>query len=75
MAQVDLLRVVRRIATDTRSVGMDLVEIAPAYDHAENTANNGTASSGGTVPHRQATNTGLETDAADTVPDLSGRYH
>ena len=41
MAPVDLLRVVRRIATDTRIVGMDLVEIAPAYDHAENTANNG----------------------------------
>ena len=41
MAPVDLLRIVRRIALDTRLVGMDVVEVAPAYDHADNTANNG----------------------------------
>ena len=41
MAPVDLLRIVRRIATDTRLVGVDVVEVAPAYDHADTTANNG----------------------------------
>ena len=41
MAPVDLLRIVRRIALDTRVVGVDVVEVAPAYDHADNTANNG----------------------------------
>jgi agmatinase len=41
MAPVDLLRIVRRIAQETRIVGMDVVEVAPAYDHADNTANNG----------------------------------
>ena len=41
MSPVDLLRIVRRIATDTRLVGVDVVEVAPAYDHADTTANNG----------------------------------
>ena len=41
MAPVDLLRIVRRIAMDTRLVGIDVVEVAPAYDHADTTANNG----------------------------------
>ena len=41
MTPIDLLRTVRRIATDTRIVGIDVVEVAPAYDHAEITANNG----------------------------------
>jgi agmatinase len=41
MSPIDLLRTVRRIATDTRLVGIDVVEVAPAYDHADITANNG----------------------------------
>ena len=41
MTPIDLLRTVRRIATDTRIVGVDVVEVAPAYDHADITANNG----------------------------------
>jgi agmatinase len=41
MSPIDLLRTVRRIATDTRIVGLDVVEVAPAYDHADTTANNG----------------------------------
>jgi len=41
MSPIDLLRTVRRIATDTRLVGVDVVEVAPAYDHADTTANNG----------------------------------
>ena len=41
MAPVDLLRIVRRIVQETRLVGMDVVEVAPAYDHADTTANNG----------------------------------
>lgn len=41
MTPIDLLRTVRRIATDTRLVGIDIVEVAPAYDHADITANNG----------------------------------
>lgn len=46
MTPIDLIRTVRRIATDTRIVGVDVVEVAPAYDHADITADNGTASGG-----------------------------
>lgn len=41
MSPVDLLRAVRRLATDTPMVAMDLVEISPPYDHAQTTVNNG----------------------------------
>ena len=40
MAPVDLLRVVRQIALRTKVVGMDVVEVAPPYDHADLTVNN-----------------------------------
>lgn len=40
MAPVDLLRIVRRLARDTNLVAMDVVEVAPAYDVADNTVNN-----------------------------------
>jgi agmatinase len=41
MAPVDLLRAVRRIALETRLAGVDVVEVAPAYDTADITATNG----------------------------------
>ncbi|MFZ9284152.1 MAG: arginase family protein, partial [Candidatus Nanopelagicales bacterium] len=34
----ELLDAVRRICLETNVVGMDVVEVAPAYDHAEITA-------------------------------------
>jgi arginase family enzyme len=40
LAPVDLLRMVRRIALETSIVGMDVVEVAPAYDTADITVNN-----------------------------------
>jgi agmatinase len=40
MAPVDLLRVVRQIALETNLVAMDVVEVAPPYDHADVTVNN-----------------------------------
>jgi agmatinase len=40
MAPVDLLRAVRKIALETNLVAMDVVEVAPAYDHADITINN-----------------------------------
>jgi agmatinase len=40
LAPVDLLRMVRQIALDTHLVGMDVVEVAPAYDTADLTVNN-----------------------------------
>jgi agmatinase len=40
MAPADLLRAVRQIALDTPLVGADIVEVAPAYDHADVTVNN-----------------------------------
>lgn len=40
MAPVDLLRAVRRIALETNLVAVDVVEVAPAYDHADVTVNN-----------------------------------
>lgn len=41
MSPVDLLRAVRRIALETNLVAVDVVEVAPAYDHADLTVNNG----------------------------------
>ncbi len=40
MSPVDLLRIVRRLARETNLVAMDVVEVAPAYDVADNTINN-----------------------------------
>jgi agmatinase len=40
IAPVDLLRAVRRLATDTPLVALDVVEVAPPYDWAEVTINN-----------------------------------
>lgn len=40
MSPVELLRAIRRIALELPVVGMDLVEVAPAYDHADITVNN-----------------------------------
>lgn len=40
LAPVDLLRMVRRIALEVPVVGMDVVEVCPAYDHADLTVNN-----------------------------------
>jgi agmatinase len=40
MNPADLLRAVRQIALDTPLVAVDVVEVAPPYDHAETTVNN-----------------------------------
>ncbi|HEY9287730.1 MAG TPA: agmatinase [Candidatus Dormibacteraeota bacterium] len=40
MQPADLLRAIRKIALRTRLVAMDVVEVSPAYDHAEITAQN-----------------------------------
>ncbi len=40
MAPVDLLRAVRQIVMDTPLVGMDVVEVSPPYDWADQTVNN-----------------------------------
>lgn len=40
MTPVDLLRAVRKIALETNLVAMDVVEVAPPYDHADITVNN-----------------------------------
>jgi agmatinase len=40
MQPADLLRAVRNIGLRTKLVGMDVVEVAPPYDHAEITAQN-----------------------------------
>lgn len=40
MSPADLLRAVRRIALETNLVAVDVVEVAPAYDHADVTVNN-----------------------------------
>ena len=40
MNPADLLRAVRRIALEVPLVGADIVEVAPAYDHADVTVNN-----------------------------------
>lgn len=39
-APIDLLRIVRQIVLDTPVVAMDVMEVAPAYDHADLTINN-----------------------------------
>ncbi len=39
-APIDLLRIVRQIVLDTNVVAMDVMEVAPAYDHADITINN-----------------------------------
>jgi agmatinase len=40
MAPADLLRAVRQIALDTNVVALDVVEVAPPYDWADQTVNN-----------------------------------
>jgi agmatinase len=40
MNPADLLRAVRSIALETPLVAMDVVEVSPPYDHADNTVNN-----------------------------------
>ena len=39
-APIDLLRIVRQIVLETDVVGFDVMEVAPAYDHADITVNN-----------------------------------
>jgi agmatinase len=39
IASVDMLRAVRRLAIETPLVGFDVMEVAPAYDHADCTVN------------------------------------
>lgn len=39
-APIDLLRAIRRLTVETNVVGMDVMELAPAYDHADITINN-----------------------------------
>src|SRR5690606_37335272 len=39
-ASIALLRVVRQIFLDTNVVAMDVMEVAPPYDHADVTVNN-----------------------------------
>lgn len=39
LQSIDLLRAVRRLAMETNLVGMDVVEVAPNYDHANLTVN------------------------------------
>ncbi len=40
MTPADLLRAVRSIALETPLVALDVVEVSPPYDHADNTVNN-----------------------------------
>ncbi len=40
MNPADLLRAVRKVALETNLVAVDVVEVSPAYDHADNTVNN-----------------------------------
>jgi arginase family enzyme len=40
LAPVDLLRMVRQIVLELDVVGFDVMEVAPAYDHADITVNN-----------------------------------
>ena len=40
MNPADLLRAVRQIVLDTNVVALDVVEVAPAYDWADQTVNN-----------------------------------
>ena len=39
LAPVDMLRAMRRLAMETPLVGFDVMEVAPAYDHADCTVN------------------------------------
>jgi agmatinase len=39
-APIDLLRIVRRLSLELDVVGFDVMEVAPAYDHADVTVNN-----------------------------------
>lgn len=39
-APIDLLRIVRRLSLELDVVGFDVMEVAPAYDHADLTVNN-----------------------------------
>ncbi len=69
MSPADLLRAVRQIALDTPLVAADIVEVAPPYDHAENTVNNAhrvAMEVFAALAHRRRA-------AAGGVPDLPGR--
>ncbi len=39
LVAADLMRMVRKLAYEHTVVGMDIVEVAPAYDHADCTVN------------------------------------
>ncbi len=39
-APIDLLRIIRRLTLELDVVGFDIMEVAPAYDHADLTVNN-----------------------------------
>jgi agmatinase len=39
-APIDLLRIIRRLTLELDVVGFDVMEVAPAYDHADVTVNN-----------------------------------
>ena len=39
-APIDLLRIIRRLTRELDVVGFDVMEVAPAYDHADITVNN-----------------------------------
>jgi len=39
-APIDLLRIIRRLSLELDVVGFDVMEVAPAYDHADVTVNN-----------------------------------
>ena len=38
-APIDLLRIIRRLVLETDVVAFDVMEVAPAYDHADLTVN------------------------------------
>ena len=61
ITSADLLRMVRQLCYDHDVAGVDVVEVAPAYDHAELTVNaahrvvsRGTRGHGGPPPRRQS---------------------
>ena len=78
MNPADLLRAVRSIALETPLVALDVVEVSPPYDHAENTVNAAhrvVLEMLGALAHKKRERAGGEVTRPGTRPDpASLRY-
>jgi agmatinase len=78
MNPADLLRAVRSIALETPVVALDVVEVSPPYDHAENTVNAAhrvVLETLGALAHKKRERSGGPVTRPGARPDPAGLRH